>query len=161
VSADDDAGLIAAPVVVVGINGVRGVEVLADVLPLAVVAGSRILCVHVESQTAVPEPGTAAFLLAQSEATGLCHLDCELVMAGAGVDWAFQVRRGRPATELAAVADEVDAACIVVGHEAGRRLSRRSLPRRLLRRSHRPVLVVPVAPEPLLPIVAPDRGRRT
>jgi nucleotide-binding universal stress UspA family protein len=153
----DDAEAMDAPVVVVGIGGAGGVGVLEDVLPLAAAAASTLLCVHVEGQTAVPEPGTAALLLARTEATGLCHLDCELVMAGAGVDWTFEVRRGTPAVELAAAAEDADAACIVVGHKPGRRLGRRSLPRRLLRRTRRPVLVVPVAPAPLIPDSAPER----
>jgi len=129
--------------------------VLEDVLTLASATSSRIVCVHVEPTTAAPEPGTAALMLARAEATGLCHLDCELVMARAELDWSFEVRRGAPVDELVAAADDVDAGCIVVGHQRGRRLGRRSFARRLLRRTQRPVLVVPVDPERPDRLVAP------
>ena len=70
----------------------------------------------------------------------------ERAMAGATVTWTYHEERGNPSARLAAVAESVDAAFIVVG--ATHRgmvpaLTGGSVSRRLLHLQHRPVLVVP------------------
>jgi nucleotide-binding universal stress UspA family protein len=67
----------------------------------------------------------------------------------AGVEWTFRSLVGDPASALKALADEVDAAVIVVGTrrrgfgETVREFFTGSVAARLAHRQHRPVLVVP------------------
>ncbi|AXH97361.1 universal stress protein [Ornithinimicrobium avium] len=75
-------------------------------------------------------------------------------LRGLDVRWSVRALAGGPARELARLADELDAAMIVVGtREAGLRESLRelvngSVAAHLAHRQHRPVLVVPLAPAP-------------
>lgn len=68
------------------------------------------------------------------------------------VAWSVRALAGGPAQELARVADELDAAMIIVGtHEAGVRGSLHeffngSVAAQLAHRQHRPVVVVPLNP---------------
>lgn len=74
------------------------------------------------------------------------------VLNDAGVQWSTRALAGLPSQQLADVADEVDAALIVVGtREPGLRGTLHeffsgSVAAQLSHRQHRPVLVVPLAP---------------
>ena len=65
----------------------------------------------------------------------------------AGIRWTYHEQRGDPAHALSELAGELDALCIVVGatHGGGLRhlVGGESVPKRLLRHQHRPVLIVP------------------
>ncbi|RIK16948.1 MAG: universal stress protein [Acidobacteria bacterium] len=73
-------------------------------------------------------------------------------LRGTEVPWRYRALAGGPARELARLAEELDAAMIVVGtREAGLRGSLRelvngSVAAQLAHRQHRPVVVVPLAP---------------
>jgi nucleotide-binding universal stress UspA family protein len=70
----------------------------------------------------------------------------ERALAGAGARWTYHEEHGDPAARLAALAEELDAAYIVVGstHRGMfHQLTARSVPRRLVQMQSRPVLVVP------------------
>jgi len=79
------------------------------------------------------------------------------VLDGRRVSWSVRALAGGPAQELARLADETDAAMIVVGtREAGiigslREFFNGSVAVQLAHRQHRPVVVVPLDP------VGPDR----
>lgn len=74
------------------------------------------------------------------------------VLEDRDVSWSVRALAGGPAQELARVADELDAAMIVLGtHEAGARGSvheffNGSVAAQLAHRQHRPVVVVPLDP---------------
>ena len=74
------------------------------------------------------------------------------VLEDRDVSWSVRALAGGPAQELARVADELDAAMIVLGtHEAGVRGSvheffNGSVAAQLAHRQHRPVVVVPLNP---------------
>lgn len=73
----------------------------------------------------------------------------EELLGAAPLDWTFEARHGDPATELARAAAEHDALLIVVGsrgegfRRALARLVDPSVSHGVIRRQHRPVLVVP------------------
>jgi nucleotide-binding universal stress UspA family protein len=60
-----------------------------------------------------------------------------------GVGWELVVTHGDPAEELERVADTFRADVMVVGRSMGIHVLSGSVPRRLLHRAHRPLLVVP------------------
>ncbi len=76
----------------------------------------------------------------------------EAALADAPLGWTYQAAHGDPARLIAGVAEETDALMIVVGsHGEGpgatfERLLAGSVSRTVLRRQHRPVLVVPGGP---------------
>jgi nucleotide-binding universal stress UspA family protein len=73
----------------------------------------------------------------------------ERTLAGSGLEWAYEVRRGDAAVELARAAAEYDALFIVVGSRGAglgaaiSRLERPSVSHRAIGCQGRPVLVVP------------------
>jgi nucleotide-binding universal stress UspA family protein len=73
----------------------------------------------------------------------------ERILAGAGLGWTYEARRGDAAVELARAAEEHEALLIVVGTRgeglrvAIPRLIEPSVSHGVIRRQHRPVLVVP------------------
>lgn len=142
---------MAAAVVLVGVDGSqRSVPALAAAARLAAVTGNRIVAVHVVPArplvTAAPVSGVGTLVVADDEATDRCHMDCELVLAGADVAWQFEVRHGDPVTELTPAAAEHDALCVAIGRSLRRRFtcgSRSTTSERLVRRCDSPVLVVP------------------
>lgn len=86
-------------------------------------------------------------------------------LEGRDVPWSVRALAGNPAIELAGLAEELDAVMIVVGtREAGLRGSLReffsgSVAVHLAHHQHRPVLVVPLDPQPVgttMPWVGPD-----
>lgn len=141
---------MAAPVVVVGVDGCeRSVQALVAAARLAAVTGSRIVAVHVvrahSLSAAAPVSGAGALAVADDEVTDRCHMDCELVLAGADVAWQFEVRHGDPVAELARAAVDHDATCVTIGRSLRRRFvcGSRSTMKRLALRCDRPVLIVP------------------
>lgn len=76
----------------------------------------------------------------------------EAVLGSEGIEWTPRAMAGDPAVQLAHVADEVDAAMIIVGtHRPGRWGSMReflngSVAAHLAHRQHRPVVVIPLSP---------------
>jgi nucleotide-binding universal stress UspA family protein len=135
--------------------GVDRDEVGRAVLPVAVDLGRRLRArlhvVHVVDPGDFPvdpdDPGWeeqgARTLAAERE-------DVRRTLAGYEWGWSYQTWYGDPATTLAAVAETHDALLVVVGrHAAGlpevvHRLTGGSVSRRLLDRSARPVLLVPL-----------------
>lgn len=142
---------MAAPVVVVGVNGSeRSVSALVAAVRLAAVTGDRIVAVHVVRSHSLangaPVSGAGALAVADDEGTDRCHMDCELVLAGADVAWQFEVRHGDPVTELARAAADHDATCVIIGRSLRRRGicgSRPTVSERLVHHCDRPVLIVP------------------
>ena len=163
---------MAAPVVVVGVNGSeRSVPALVTAVRLAAVTGNRIVAVHVVHSHSLakgaPVSGAGALAIADDEATDRCHMDCELVLAGADVAWQFEVRHGDPVTELARAATDHDALCVTIGRSVRRRLicgSHSTVSERLVHQCDRPVLIVPSQRErtsPHAPIRCSARPART
>jgi nucleotide-binding universal stress UspA family protein len=75
----------------------------------------------------------------------------EATLDGSGVRWTFRAERGDPVHLLIAAADETDALMIILGsrgESVGASVERAlggSVSRAVLRKQHRPVLVVPTA----------------
>jgi len=75
-------------------------------------------------------------------------------LEGRGISWSVRALAGNPAVELSDLAEQLDAIMIVVGtREAGLRGSLReflsgSVAAHLAHHQHRPVLVVPLDPQP-------------
>jgi nucleotide-binding universal stress UspA family protein len=86
----------------------------------------------------------------------------ERTLAGSGLDWDYEIRRGNAAIELARAAHEYDALFIVVGSRGAglgaaiSRLERPSVSHQAIGCQTRPVLVVP---PPRLPGFHPRSGR--
>ena len=141
---------MASLAIVVGVDGSeRSLAALAAAVRLAAATGNRVVAVHVvhahSPGTAAPVSGAGAIAVADDEATDRCHMDCELVLAGADVDWQFEARHGDPVTELARAAADHDAICVTIGRSLRRRTIRgsRSTMKHLVHRCDRPVLIVP------------------
>ena len=139
------------PTIVVGVDGSdQAMAALDAAAHLALATSRELLALHVEPVVVVdvgaPAMVAGAFVVAHQQATARSYLDCKLVLAGTGVSWTFETRPGDPATELARVADERDAVCIVVGrrrHSPVGRIFHGSVSDRLVHHCHRPVLVIP------------------
>jgi len=88
-------------------------------LELATQRHTHLVVVHVIPATsgfAIAVPTAAgAVALTSEELADRCHLDCELALAGADLDWSFEIRAGDAATALADAAHRHRAACVVVG----------------------------------------------
>jgi nucleotide-binding universal stress UspA family protein len=70
-------------------------------------------------------------------------------LSGTAVRWTYHEERGDPASRLAQLASELDAAFIIVGASSPGMLHHMfdsSVPRRLLHRQGHPIVVVPPAP---------------
>jgi nucleotide-binding universal stress UspA family protein len=126
---------------------------LAAAVDLASRLGAHLHVVHAVDLDDYPVDPDAADWEEQGErklAAQRAHV--EAVLSQAGIAWTYDTRRGDPADLLAVAADERDALLIVVGtHGEGMRaaldrLLNRSVSHGLIRRQHRPVLVVPGGP---------------
>lgn len=111
---------------------------------------THLVVVHVILATsgfarAVPT-AAGAVALTREELADRCHLDCEIALAGADLDWSFEIRAGDAATAPADAAHRHRAACVVVGrHDHKTSIGRfRCTAIRLAETSDRPVLVVPL-----------------
>lgn len=136
----------------------RSVWAIAAAVRLAAATGGRIIAIHVVRAhplaTAAPVSAAGALAVVDDEVTDRCHMDCELVLAGAEVPWQFEVRHGDPVTELARAAADHDAICVTIGRSLRRRFicgSRATMSERLVHRCDRPVLIVPPEPERAAP----------
>ena len=145
--------------VVVGLDGSeRSLAALAAAARLAALTRNRIVAVHVVRAhplvTTAPVSGAGAVAVAEDEVTDRCHLDCEVVLASAGVPWEFEVRHGDPVTEMARAAADHDAICVAIGRSVRRRFtcgSHSTMSELLVQRCDRPVLIVPPEPERAAP----------
>jgi len=93
------------------------------------------------------------------------HSSVERTLAGSGLGWAYEIRRGDAAVELARAAEKYNALFIVVGSRGAglgaviSRLERPSVSHRAIGCQSRPVLVVP-PPRSLGFRPSSGRGRR-
>ena len=91
-------------------------------------------------------PGAGAMIEAEDEYAEVCRRNCAEILDAADVRWTFEVRRGKPADELANAADERYASYIVVGrhghHRFGRLLAG-SVSQGLLHHVRHPLLIIP------------------
>jgi nucleotide-binding universal stress UspA family protein len=123
--------------------------VLDSAAQLAEAVGRPLVVVHVVALHAgagglVPgRVGGAVVELADA-----CHLECELLLVDADLDWSFEAHFGDVASELRRAARRHRAAALVVGASQGhhvRMLRGPSVPRRLTRDPDRPVVIVPLS----------------
>lgn len=142
------------PVVVVGVNGSPASDAaLLVAAELAARFDGRLVVVHVEERSPLVDlnlvagSGAAALVIANSEMSDGCHLECELALAQSAVDWSFEVRVGHPGPELALTVRDFNAAWLVVGRSARRRFTPRrrsaSTIEHLVESAPVPVVVVP------------------
>jgi nucleotide-binding universal stress UspA family protein len=133
--------------IVVGVDGSHGaysaVELAASIAsatrqPLLIV-WVRHMPAFIEASSALGEANVALDQLGD-------HLEAEVkaVLARHDVAWTFEARRGDPAVELMAAADEREAALVVVGHRGHSQaasLLLGSVATRLVHQARQPVLV--------------------
>ncbi len=93
------------PVIVGMRSGSDELPALERALELATQRHTHLVVVHVIPATsgfAIAVPTAAgAVALTREELADRCHLDCELALAGADLDWSFEIRAGDAATALA------------------------------------------------------------
>ncbi|HEV3362437.1 MAG TPA: universal stress protein [Pseudonocardiaceae bacterium] len=107
---------------------------------------ARMVIVYVEVLSS-PAYWVAAGAVAANEAAGEIvqelHRRFESLLTSQGLDWELLHGKGDPAGVLEAVAEEKKADCIVVGRSRHRGGLLGSVPRGLLAKAARPVIVVP------------------
>ncbi len=139
------------PVIVVGVtSSPRPSVVLPAAADMAAALDGELVVVHVVHLPAVVAAesiAAAGAAIAADEADERAvHLACVEALRAYRIPWRFEPRRGEVAHELQAVAEEYDAACIVIGrhgrHHLVHALSGSPL-HPLVDNSVRPVLVVP------------------
>ena len=141
-------------VLIVGVDGASAARgALGAAANLAAATGATLVAVHVArvpvALYSAPITGAGELAAANELAADHAHFDCELALAGRGVPWTFETRHGDPAAELRRAADDHDAACIVIGRDGHRLVTRvltGSVTDRLVHHTHRPVLIVPPVP---------------
>lgn len=151
--------------VVVGVVRDQPDEVLLRAADLALHLDAELICVTVDmtryTVDELPDGSVTAFPI-DPDAAEVVHeeFDNELanrieqLLDGAGVKWSLHALAGEPAHELSRIAEERNAAFIVVGtrHEGFRGSVREffagSVAVHLAHRQHRPVVVVPLSPIP-------------
>lgn len=149
--------------VVVGVVPGRPSDVVATAAAFAERFGAELVCASVDTSHYTVErrpDGTVLALPIDSDLADdvVEKFDAELLrtiaqaLDGRPVRWSTRALAGGPAQELASLADEIEAAMIVVGtREAGLRESFReffngSVAVQLAHQQHRPVVVVPLDP---------------
>lgn len=139
------------PVIVVGVaSSPHPSVVVRAAADMAAALDGELIAVHVLRLPVVVAPesmsAVGAAIAADEDAERSVHLACSGVLEAYRIPWRFEPRRGEVAVELQAVADEHDAACIVIGrhgrHHLVHALSGSPL-HPLVDNSLRPVLVVP------------------
>ncbi|OLT14396.1 hypothetical protein BJF78_02950 [Pseudonocardia sp. CNS-139] len=127
-----------------------GDRALAVAIDLAHRLGARLHVVHVADARDYPVDPDAADWEEQGRRTlAKDRRHVERILAATGLTWTYEARRGEPATELTRAADEHDALMLVVGtrgeglRAAVSRMVEPSVSHGVIRREHRPVLVVP------------------
>lgn len=151
--------------VVVGIVPNQPDHVLLTAAGLAAKFGGEVVCAHVDVErytieasadgtvTAFPLDPDGAELVREDFDPGLAE-HVRTVLADMTVRWSVRELAGEPAHELSRLANEVDAALIVVGsRQPGIRAGVReffsgSVAANLAHRQHRPIVVVPLSPVP-------------
>lgn len=151
--------------IVVGVIPNQPDHVLLTAAGLAVKYGGELVCAHIDVErytveesadgtvTAFPVDPDVAELVSEEFDLGLAE-HVRAVLADTDVHWSVRELAGEPAHELARLADEVDAALIVVGsRHPGLRAGVReffsgSVAVHLAHRQHRPIVVVPLSPVP-------------
>jgi nucleotide-binding universal stress UspA family protein len=143
----NEAGTDGAAVVVAGYDGSPpSRDALAWAAGAARRSGGRLVVVFVIAPVpAVSAATPVAFVAAEAQVEQAGALVGEVAqeLEGYGVSWEFVVAQGDPADELERVADAYHADVVIVGRSLGVHILARSVPRRLLHRAHRPLLVVP------------------
>ena len=136
--------------IVVGHDGLAsGDAALAAAVALAAPLGAHLHVVHsVTVDDYGVDPDTDGFEEERDRRLAEERAQVADALARAEVAWTYHEQRGDPARRLAELADEVDAAFLVVGGPHGgmmhHLLGGESVSRRLLHVQPRPVLVVPV-----------------
>jgi nucleotide-binding universal stress UspA family protein len=142
---------MARPVIVVGVaSSPDPLVVVRAAADMAAALDGELIVVHVVHLPAVVAAesiaAAGAAIAADEDAERTVHLACVEVLGGYRIPWRFEPRRGEVAHELQAVAEENDAACIVIGrhgrHHLIHALSGSPL-HPLVDSSLTPVLVVP------------------
>lgn len=114
----------------------------------AVALGYQLCVVHVADDADLPiDPDSADYEQTEERNLAAERQTVEHLMAGAALEWTYRQAAGGIVAALSKVADELDAAFVVVG-ATGRGLARllhTSTPASLARGQVRPVLVVPAA----------------
>ena len=126
---------------------------LATAINLAQRLGAHLHVVHsVTLDDYGIDPDTEAFEGERDRRLAIERKVIAAALADTGVAWTYHEERGDPADRLAKLAESVDADLIVVGatkpgvlHHL---LSGESVPKRLVKVQHRPVVIVPPRPGP-------------
>ncbi|PWH05745.1 universal stress protein [Brachybacterium endophyticum] len=150
------------PTVVVGVVPGQHSRVVAEAATFAERFGGELVCASVDASsytlerrpdgtvTALPVDPDAFEEIVEEFDPGLREA-ISTTLAGRSVSWSTVALAGPPAQELTRLADQVDAAMIVVGtRESGIRASLReflsgSVAVHLAHHQHRPVVVIPLA----------------
>ena len=142
-----ELGTDGAAVVVAGYDGSPSSrDALAWATGAARRSGGRLVVVFVIVAVPAISAATPVAMVAaeaQVEQAGALVGEVARELEGYGVGWEFVVAHGDPAEELVRVAAALRADVVVVGRSLGVHILAGSVPRRLLHRAHRPVLVVP------------------
>lgn len=135
--------------------GTESDHVLRAAAELARRLGAHLHVVHVVTLDDYPvDPDAADWEEAAAQELARQHERVDRVLAGHGVMWDYETRRGAPADELRNAAEEHDALLIVVGTRGEglrtvvSRLLEPSVSHAVIGRQSRPVLVVPRAGQP-------------
>jgi nucleotide-binding universal stress UspA family protein len=135
--------------------GTESDNVLRTAAELARRLGARLHVVHVVTLDDYPvDPDAADWEEAAARALARQHKRVDRALAGRGVMWDYETRRGVPADELRSAAEEHDALLIVVGTRGEglrtvvSRLLEPSVSHAVIGRQNRPVLVVPPSGQP-------------
>lgn len=140
------------PTLVVGYGVDAGDDhVLAAAADLARRLRARLHVVHVVTLDDYPvDPDASDWEERAAQQLALRHDRVLRALAGRGVDWAYETRRGDPAGELSRAAGAQDALLIVVGTRGEglrtviSRLLAPSVSHAVIHQQRRPVLVVPL-----------------
>lgn len=153
------------PVIVVGVVANQPDEVLLQAASFAQHFKAELVCASVDitryTVDELPDGSVSAFPI-DPDAAEVVHeeFDPELaarvksLLDGIDVKWSLRALAGEPAHELSRIAEELNAALIVVGtrHEGFRGGVREfftgSVAVHLAHRQHRPVVVIPLSPLP-------------
>ena len=153
----------AARTVVVGVQPEQPLWVVQVAGEHAQAFGAELVCVSVDPAryafqelpdgTLLTAPVDPDVVAAQPGFPEGQRAEIDALLSPLGVPWSLRERTGGPAEALGRAADEVDALMIVVGASRGgvrgalRTVLAGSVAGRLAHRQHRPVVVVPTAPD--------------
>ena len=164
------------PTVVVGVADGRSDAVVLVAAEFAQRSDAELVCAVVDEAhyAAVDRSGRAVVVPIDPDAVDDDERDwagiedrLHDVLDHRHVDWSVRFVTGEPSAAITAVAFDVDALMIVIGTQrptiarSFRELFAGSIAAHLAHRQARPIVVVPLDPEPLdgLPLQAPDESR--